>query len=66
MPGDICDIALVIPPAVDPSYIKPGNVLCDPRYPIYQVKEFRAQIVVFDIKIPITRGQPVIIYSFSA
>jgi elongation factor 1 alpha-like protein len=65
-PGDLCDIALNIPPAIDPNYIKSGNVLCDPRYPIHQVKQFRAQIVVFDIKTPITRGQPVIIFSFSS
>ena len=65
-PGDLCDISLVIPPSLDPSYIKPGNVLCDPKYPIQFVREFRAQIVVFDIKTPITRGQPVIVFSFSS
>lgn len=41
-------------------------MLCDTRYPIHQVKEFRAQIVVFDIAIPITRGQPITVFSFSA
>ena len=55
-PGDLCEISLNLPPALDPNYIKSGNVLCDPKYPIHQVKEFRAQLVVFDIKIPITRG----------
>ena len=65
-PGDICEISLQIPAAVDPNYIKPGNVVCDPRYPIHQVREFRAQIVVFDVKIPIIRGQPVIVFSFSS
>lgn len=65
-PGDLCEISLNLPPALDPNYIKSGNVLCDPKYPIHQVKEFRAQLVVFDIKIPITRGQPVTIFSFSS
>jgi len=66
VPGDLCEISLQLPPAVDPSYMKPGNVLCDPRYPIHQVREFRAQIVVFEVKTPITRGQPVIVFSFSS
>ncbi len=56
LPGTLCEISLHIPASFDPSYIKSGNVLCDPKYPIHQVKEFRAQIVVFDIDIPITRG----------
>jgi elongation factor 1 alpha-like protein len=65
-PGDLCEISLNLSPAIDPNYIKAGNVMCDPRFPIHQVKEFRAQIVVFDIKTPITRGQPIIIFSFSS
>lgn len=64
-PGDLCEISLNLSPAIDPNYIKSGNVLCDPKYPINQVREFRAQIVVFDIKTPITRGQNIILYSFS-
>jgi translation elongation factor EF-1alpha len=35
LPGDLCEIALTIPPALDPNYIRPGNVLCDQRYPIH-------------------------------
>ena len=35
MPGDLCEISLSIPPSLDPSYIKPGNVLCDPKYPVH-------------------------------
>ena len=64
-PGTICELVINLPTSFDPSYIKAGNVMCDPKYPVHQVKEFRSQIVVFDIDIPITRGQPVIIYSFS-
>ena len=29
-PGNICEISLNLPPALDPNYIKAGNVLCDP------------------------------------
>ncbi len=41
-PGDLCEISLNLPPALDPNYIKSGNVLCDLKYPVHQVKEFRA------------------------
>ena len=34
-PGDLCEIALNLSPAIDPYYIKSGNVLCDPKYPIH-------------------------------
>ena len=30
-PGDLCEIS----PAIDPNFIKAGNVLCDPRFPIH-------------------------------
>lgn len=29
-PGSLCDIALHIPSNFDPTFIKSGNVLCDP------------------------------------
>ena len=61
----MCEIALHLPTHFDPSYIKPGNVLCDRTYPINQVTEFRAQILIFDILTPITSGLPIYIYSFS-
>ncbi len=34
-PGDLCEISLNLSPAIDPNYIKAGNVLCDPRFPIH-------------------------------
>jgi hypothetical protein len=33
-PGALCEISLHLPSGFDPNYIKSGNVLCDPRYPI--------------------------------
>lgn len=35
IPGTLCDIAINLPSSFDPNYIKSGNVLCDPKYPIY-------------------------------
>jgi translation elongation factor EF-1alpha len=34
-PGSLCEIALHMPTSFDPTYIKSGNVLCDPKYPIH-------------------------------
>ena len=42
IPGTLCDINLNLPASFDPSFVKAGNVLCDPRFPVHQVKEFRA------------------------
>lgn len=34
-PGTLCEIAINLPLSFDPSYIKAGNVLCDPRFPVH-------------------------------
>ncbi|KAI9306656.1 P-loop containing nucleoside triphosphate hydrolase protein [Cunninghamella echinulata] len=39
-----------------------GSVLCNPLEPVPVTTTFTAQIVVFDIKIPITSGFPVILH----
>jgi translation elongation factor EF-1alpha len=36
-----------------------GNLFCDPEKPIPTATRFRAQIVVFNIDVPITKGFPV-------
>lgn len=40
-----------------------GCVLCSPQHPVPVTTSFTAQIVVFDLKIPITSGYPVILHS---
>lgn len=40
-PGTLCDMSLHLPTSFDPNYIKAGQVICDPKYPIHQVKEFK-------------------------
>ncbi|KAI8873085.1 hypothetical protein GQ42DRAFT_47313 [Ramicandelaber brevisporus] len=39
-----------------------GSVLCDPLHPIHTASKFQAQLVVFDISIPITKGCPVVVH----
>jgi elongation factor 1 alpha-like protein len=64
-PGTLCELAINLPNSFDPNFLKKGNVLCDIDYPINQVYQIRAEIQVFDIKLPIVKGQFVLIYSFS-
>lgn len=39
-----------------------GDVLCDPEYPLRPITRFIARILVLDIRIPITKGFPVIFH----
>ena len=49
---------------IDPNLtLSPGDVICDPDPPLVPVTtSIRAKILVFDIKQPITRGYPVLLY----
>jgi translation elongation factor EF-1alpha len=35
LPGTLCDISLNLPSSFDPMFLKAGNVLCDPRFPVH-------------------------------
>ena len=78
--GSLVDLSLQIPNDLDPSFIKPGHVLCDPKYPLYQVKKFKAKIKVWALDRqmkggshqsiitnhqPITKGEQIILMMFS-
>ncbi|CAG8609156.1 17331_t:CDS:10, partial [Cetraspora pellucida] len=47
---------------LDILQLKIGSVLCPPSQPVPITSHFLARIVVFDVKIPITRGFPVILH----
>lgn len=63
--GQLCEVSLQLPNGFDVGFIRPGSVLCDLRYPIHQVRKFKARIIVYDITYPIVKGQHFILYSFS-
>jgi elongation factor 1 alpha-like protein len=44
---------------IDPIYVGVGSVLCPVSHPVPLVSRFVAQIVVFDIKYPLTTGSSV-------
>ena len=56
---------LALPRDYDPAYIRPGAVLCDPKYPIHMVKKFKARIIVYDVDYPVTKGRGVVVHAFS-
>ena len=38
--GEMCEIQINVSEKFDCNFIKSGHVLCDPKYPIYQVYKF--------------------------
>lgn len=58
-PGDYLDSVSV---PVELQFAGIGGVICDPKRPIPCVDTFQAQILVFDVDIPIMRGQQVMCY----
>ena len=65
--GTICEIGLKLPPDFDVSYLKKGNVLCDPKYEIPLVRKFVARIVVFDLPFgAISKGELVMVHCYTS
>ncbi|KAI8820643.1 P-loop containing nucleoside triphosphate hydrolase protein [Fimicolochytrium jonesii] len=56
------DNALMSLTGVDMTHINIGSLLCDPSAPVPITSHFRAQIVTFDIDIPLTIGVPVVLH----
>jgi len=55
--GQLCDLSLGLPKDFDSQYMKAGQVLCQPNWPVYQVTKFRAKILVYETDLIITKGQ---------
>lgn len=47
---------------IDPSYLRPGDIMCNIEDPIQIISKFRARIITFDLSRPIIMGSPVIIH----
>jgi hypothetical protein len=61
--GTICEIGLKLPSEFDISYLKKGNVFCDPKFKIPLVRKFVARIVVFDLQFgAISKGEQVMVH----
>lgn len=58
-PGDYMD-AVMLP--VEQQFANIGGVICDPKRPVQCVEYLRAQILVFDLEIPMMRGQELMCY----
>eukprot|EP01135_Chromosphaera_perkinsii_P004444 Nk52_evm22s281 gene=Nk52_evmTU22s281 len=58
--GDSASLQLV---GVDPACINTGYILCAPENPIPVAIKIRARVIVFDIDIPLTKGNPVVFHT---
>ncbi|XP_013117019.2 protein HBS1 [Stomoxys calcitrans] len=47
---------------VDANNIMVGNIICAPQHPIPVTTRFQARILVFNVKVPITIGFPVLLH----
>ncbi|XP_030372270.1 HBS1-like protein [Scaptodrosophila lebanonensis] len=47
---------------VDVNNITVGCIICDPQTPIPVTTRFQARIIVFNVKVPITMGYPVLLH----
>ncbi|KAJ2849140.1 hypothetical protein IWW36_002855 [Coemansia brasiliensis] len=56
------DEAIVQVQGLDPLQVPTGAVLCAPEQPITAVTRFETQIAVFEPKVPITNGFPVLVH----
>ncbi|KAG9302906.1 hypothetical protein G9A89_022322 [Geosiphon pyriformis] len=56
------DYTLMTLTGLDIMQLSTGAILCSPFHPVPVTSHFLAQIVVFDVKVPITRGLPVILH----
>ncbi|CAG8466063.1 3937_t:CDS:10 [Ambispora gerdemannii] len=59
------DYILMTLSGLDIMQLSIGAILCSPSHPVQVTSHFLAQIVVFDVKVPITKGFPVILHHHS-
>jgi translation elongation factor EF-1alpha len=65
--GTVCEIGLKLPADFDITYLKKGNVLCDPKFEMPLVRKFVARIIVFDLPFgAITKGEQVMIHCYTS
>lgn len=53
------DQAVVTLAGVEMQNVGIGYILCDPQVPVPIALKFQARIVIFNVKVPITKGFPV-------
>ncbi|KAL3285327.1 hypothetical protein HHI36_019436 [Cryptolaemus montrouzieri] len=56
------DQATVTLSGIDMQNVSVGNILCDPQDPVQVTSKFEARIVVFNIRVPITKGCNVVLH----
>jgi len=63
--GDSAEIGIQPEEELDISLVKSGMVLCSIEHPINIITKFKAQIMTFELTVPITLGCQIFIHCFS-
>lgn len=48
------------------NWLSVGQILCDPSKPMPYVTEFKAQVIALDYKVPLLKGQHVMVYGLAS
>lgn len=56
------DQVSIMQSGIDVNNITVGSIIYDPQYPVPVTSHFQARILVFNLKVPITKGFPVIMH----
>eukprot|EP01134_Creolimax_fragrantissima_P005425 CFRG5425T1 len=56
------DVVTMVVDGIDTEHVSAGHFFCDPHNPVKCTDKFEAQIVLFDVDVPITRGFPVLLH----
>ena len=57
---------IVLNQSIDPAMMSPGNIMAELGCPAPITSRFRARIVVFDVRVPLTQGFPVMLHIHNA
>jgi len=61
--GDSVEMSINFPKGFDYTILKPGMMLCAPKYLSYPDYEFRAEITSFELKYPIIKGKSIYMHT---
>jgi len=65
--GQIVEIGIKLDPTFEKSYLKRGNVICCPEYPVPMIHSFISRIVVYDLPHGVLcKGEQVVLHSYTS
>ena len=65
--GQIVEIGIKLEPTFEKSFLKRGNVICCPEYPVPMIISFVSRIVVYDLPHgQLCKGEQVVLHSYTS